>query len=256
MQRIGKFGCCLAVIAGMVVAAAGETIDATIFRQKLLITPTAGKVTSTFANFPVLVRLSAARQPGFDPAACGVNGADIRFALEDGTLLAHDVDTWSLTGESLVWVNVPSLTASTKIVAYWGLEGGKTAPEVEHGDAWPNFIAVWHLSEESGVALDASKNRYDSTNGSSVASSSDVAVIGRSRNVKGDQFKTGVLTLANPDAKRPLTHVAKFTVSGWMRDSSSTETGYRVLITKGAWGADGWAVQTQNCRNKNLRCRL
>lgn len=250
MQRIEKFGCCLAVIAGIVAAATGETIDATIFRQKLLITPTAGKVTSTFANFPVLVRLSAARQPGFDPAACGVNGADIRFALEDGTLLAHDVDTWSLTGESLVWVNVPSLTASTKIVAYWGLEGGKTAPEVEHGDAWPNFIAVWHLSEESGVALDASKNRYDSTNGSSVASSSDVAVIGRSRNVKGDQFKTGVLTLANPDAKRPLTHVAKFTVSGWMRDSSSTETGYRVLITKGAWGADGWAVQTQNCRNK------
>ena len=66
--------------------------------------------------------------------------------------------------------------------------------------------------------------------------------------VAGSKFMTGVLKLADPNAARPLSHVAKFTVSGWMRDATSTETGYRMLMSKGAWQNDGWAVNTQNNR--------
>jgi glucose-6-phosphate isomerase len=40
----------------------------------------------------------------------------------DGTLLAHEIDTWNPSGESFVWVNVPSLSPITEIKAYWGVK--------------------------------------------------------------------------------------------------------------------------------------
>ena len=122
------------IAAGSMLAAAtalATTIDPSNYRCAMSISPAAGKVTSTISeNFPLLVRLSSTRQLGFDPAECGVNGADLRFALADGTLLAHEIDTWNQTGESLVWVNVPSLAADTKVIAYWGVRDSSLAPAV------------------------------------------------------------------------------------------------------------------------------
>ena len=250
MEHMVRKLVCLATVAGLGFGAFGEMIDEAIFRCKMPITVTAGKVSSTLANFPVLVRLSAERQPGFVPADCGEGGVNLRFALDDGTLLAHEIDTWNPDGESCVWVNIPSLTAETEFYAYWKTGADVILPEIEHGDVWPNFIAVWHLSEESGEVLDSSKNGYDVTNGSTVASS-DLAIVGRSRNVQGGAFKTGVLTLSDTDEAhpiRPLSHVAKFTISGWMRDASTVEAGYRTLMSKGAYQADGWCANTQNNR--------
>ena len=247
MQHMVSKLVCLVAVAGLSFGALSAQLNGDDFKFKMEIAPTAGKVTSTLANFPVLVRLSAARQPGFVPSRCGTDGSELRFALEDGTLLAHEIDTWTADGDCCVWVNIPSLTAETKFYAYWGLLSGKTAPAVNPADAWPGFIGVWHLSEQSGEVLDSSKNGYDATNGAAVASS-DVAIVGRSRNVQGSKFMTGVLKLADPNAARPLSNVAKLTVSGWMYDSTSTETGYRSLMGKGAWKADGWCVNTQNNR--------
>ena len=72
------------IAAGAMLAAAtalATTIDPSNYNYSMTIAPASGQVTSTLTNFPVLVRLSSARQSGFNPADCGANGADLRFAL-------------------------------------------------------------------------------------------------------------------------------------------------------------------------------
>lgn len=100
----------------------------------------------TLTNFPVLVRISENSPSGFRYADCSkANGGDLRFADRDGNLLASEVDTWNPSGTSLVWVQVPSLTASTKIIAYYGCH---FAQSVNASDVWTNgYKAVWHLNE-------------------------------------------------------------------------------------------------------------
>ena len=100
----------------------------------------------TLTNFPVLVRVSENSPSGFHYADCRrENGDDLRFADSDGNLLASEVDTWNPSGTSLVWVQVPSLTASTKITAYYGCP---FAQFVNAPDVWTNgYKAIWHLNE-------------------------------------------------------------------------------------------------------------
>ena len=100
----------------------------------------------TLTDFPVLIKVSSALND-FDYSACKVaNGGDLRFAASDGTLLASEVDTWDTSGESLVWVKVPSLTAATKITAYYGWD---FAPVVDASAVWTGngYVGVWHLNE-------------------------------------------------------------------------------------------------------------
>ena len=76
--------------------------------------------TTSLTDFPVLIRLSAALND-FKYSACKVlNGGDLRFADADGNLLASEIDTWDVNGESLVWVKVPSFNKNTMIKAYYG----------------------------------------------------------------------------------------------------------------------------------------
>ena len=71
-------------------------------------------------NFPVLVRISPTRISGFAYADCASGGADISFKDANGNALDFEIDTWNASGESLVWVKVPSLSGTaTKITFCW-----------------------------------------------------------------------------------------------------------------------------------------
>ena len=109
---------------------------------------------AALSAFPVLVRVSESSIPGFHYDDClKENGGDLRFADADGNLLASEIDTWNPDGESLIWVNVPTLTDNAAIKAYYGWE---FAPYVASMNVWTNgFVGVWHLGE-SASPLEAS----------------------------------------------------------------------------------------------------
>ena len=48
------------------------------------------------------------------------NGADLAFLDGDKNLLAHEIDTWNVEGESLVWVKIPSFRRGMKIYMVYG----------------------------------------------------------------------------------------------------------------------------------------
>lgn len=209
-----NLGYCVIFCIATVFAAHAESIFQ-CYQKAMAIRPSSGQVTSTLANFPLLVRLSAERQVGFNPAECGENGADLRFALSDGTLLAHEIDYWDPEGESLVWVCIPSLTDATQFYALMSLKPGATAPAARpKADVWPNFIAVYHFSEEGKIAYDSSANCYDATNKTEVVASSTIAV-GRSA-FATDRFTSGATNLVDTSAAKPLTDRTKITLSGWL----------------------------------------
>jgi hypothetical protein len=202
----------VAILANFSLIAAAAEIDPNNYNYRMSFTPASGKVSGTLSNFPILVRLSAAHR-NFNPADCGENGANLRFALEDGTVLAHEIDTWNADGESLVWVNVPSLEGTTTITAYWGVKDAAAAPTVNPADTWPDFVAVYHLGEGGTTANDSSGNNYTAVLSDGSASSGSSPKVGGCANVSGF-FQASETALAT--GVKPLTDWSKLTISAWI----------------------------------------
>jgi len=118
--------------------------------------------TETLADFPALVRVSERRQNGFLYSRVKPDGSDLVFIDADGNLLSHEIDTWNVNGESLVWVKIPSLPPEgTTITMYWCLKEGGTVPAIDASDVWSAYIGVWHMNEANGNAHDATGHGLD-----------------------------------------------------------------------------------------------
>ena len=105
---------------------------------------------TTLTDFPVLVKISEPGISGFHYADClRPNGADLRFSDAAGNPLDSEVQLWNPSGESLLWVKIPSLDASTKITGYYGW---RFAPSADPKAVWSNgYLGVWHLDEDDTV---------------------------------------------------------------------------------------------------------
>ena len=180
----------------------------------------------SLTNFPVLVRVAEYDEAtgkgirGFDYDDCQISGGgDLRFADADGNLLASEVDTWNSSGESLVWVKVPTLTASTEITAYYGNAKPHT---VTASDVWANgFKAVWHLGDVgvswansvSGAApLDLWVAGGKKTAAVDSVVSGQAGVIGNAV-LFGQDNRKGALS--TKDASVSLSAASEFTVEVW-----------------------------------------
>ncbi len=129
-------------------------------------------------NFPVLVRVSA--ENGFNLSRFKLpDGGDLRFSDADGNLLAHEIDTWTPGGESLVWVKVPRLTSDTEIVAHYGNASPVAAPTAS--DVWSEgYAGVWHMNAAAGETTqeDSTANGKDATVPAAVADGVEAGVAG------------------------------------------------------------------------------
>lgn len=103
------------------------------------------------SGFPVMVRLDKSRIEYADTAPMG---ADLRFVDDDGqTILAHEMDRWTPSGASFVWVRVPTIDATDTdhIWLYYGNSGVKD--EQNATALWEGFLGVYHLSPIAGMSL-------------------------------------------------------------------------------------------------------
>ena len=134
--------------------------------------------TTTLADFPVLVRLSAALNK-FNYAKCASGGADLRFADSDGNLIPHEIDTWDTDGVSLVWVKVPSFSKGTVIKAYYGYKGAGAQPAVTASQVWANgYLGVWHMGADSNEETQADSTANNKTLSKASASYGDAVIPG------------------------------------------------------------------------------
>ena len=121
---------------------------------------------TALANFPVLVRLAEDAPTGFSYADCPTASC-IWFTDENDDLIPCDVDTWDTTGESLVWVSVPSLSDAATIKMHWDASGAPTGlPASSQVWALADYVGVWHMNEileDNGLHYtpDASANGWN-----------------------------------------------------------------------------------------------
>lgn len=209
---------------------------------------------STLADFPVLVRVSEQNVVGFKYSQCADDGSDLSFAAADGTALPHEIDTWDASGESAVWVRLPSLAKGTSFVMRWG-----EAPEsaAAASDTWnSDYVGVWHLGEADGVCANSTSlgEAMDATpagagkSASALYSGSDAPVGGARTTSAGNGTGTasgGYLSVPSYDAQGVG---SSFTVSGWVRMTAiSANVWPRLFSRKAVYNAAaGWETSMYN----------
>ena len=109
-------------------------------------------------NFPVLVRLAEDAPTGFSYANCPTASC-IWFTDAGNNVLPFESDTWNASGESLVWVSVPSLSSSAKITMHWSQNGGEDSPAASEVWTRAGYEAVWHFN---GDATESATNLVSS----------------------------------------------------------------------------------------------
>ena len=244
MKTIMKSSLCALAALFIASPALADELDTTLFSKKSDITVSGYAGSTTLANFPVLVRLEANSPSGFDYEDCAADGSDLRFADANGDLIPHEIDTWDRTGESLVWVQVPSIFGkATTFTMYYGVDNVSSLPAVTESDVWTgaNFNAVWHFSGSN----------KESANGLTVSqSSTTVPTYTATTFDVGTAFHAGgnaTIGYANADAWSTLGSGGTLTLSTWSKFDGSSANYNRMLSCMSDWAKPaGWELTIQN----------
>jgi len=123
------------------------------------ITINSSYICTSFTNFPLLVII-----PPDIGAKCD-DGDSIRFvSLDNVTRYNYEIELWNNTGDSFVWVNIPSLTnSSNKFLMYYN-----NSNVIDHQhvtDVWDdNYVLVCHMSDTpTGTIYDSTSYSNDLT---------------------------------------------------------------------------------------------
>ncbi|MFZ1425973.1 MAG: DUF2341 domain-containing protein [Geminicoccaceae bacterium] len=162
------------------------------YRRRLVVPPqAAGSEIAT--NFALLVRESGnwLKSTANGGKVQHAQGFDLRFELEDGTKLDHEVERHDLAaGSLLAWVRLPSLDLARelRLFLYYG-KGSLTATEANPTGVWQAYLAVYNARTgadrtgngrtltPAGIGSGELLGDAGSFNGSAVASRNDASFL-------------------------------------------------------------------------------
>ena len=244
----GVFSAFPALVVTFALAFAASSARAAIptdFAKKVTVTPSATALAkigeSTFADFPVLVRLPAEASALLQSEG----GTDLLVRDENKTALSFEVDTFDPSGATLVWVKVPSLSAATELTVYFG---GDANVDNDPTDVWTDYVGVWHMNEASGTVADATGHGLGAAPGKSTAGSVAYAggVVGNARQTAVNGTKD-YLSIPNYDSQNVG---GNFTFSCWY--DATARPGYDRLVSRKTShsAGNGWEVELANSNTK------
>ena len=191
-------------------------------------------------NFPVLVRLAADSPVAFTYDDCAADGSDIRFKDAEGNLIPHEIDTWTTSGESLIWVGVPVVTNGTVFTMYYGADNPGA---VSTDDVWTNYVAVVHGG--ASITNSVAGGSAATAGSTAVTASANAGKIGGGVN-KSTNNSIG-LNIADVASK--LDNTGKFSVSAWFKRSGkggNNNNGTFILgASRAEWGSGSGFVWLQ-----------
>lgn len=182
-------------------------------------------------SFPLLVRLDATN---FDFAQAQSAGQDLRFAKDDGSPLAYEIERWdSVMGIAEVWVRVDTVyggNSSQFVQMRWGNAAASSQSDpAAVFDTANGFSGVWHLSQEApdtgavDLYRDATANRFHGSD--NIFSTLREGVIGFGHgfdSTRGDFVNLG----ANRDFVGGASAV---TMEGWVKLRAGVSAGGTVI---------------------------
>ena len=178
----------------------------------------------SFANVPVLVRLAENSPSGFSYSQLQspTDGADLCFIDMSGNGLPFEIDTWNTSGESLVWVLLPTLESTTQFVMCWG--GATSGKTVCPDNPWSGYKGVWHMNAVSPA--DATGCGNDGTASGDVALATGAVGSGLSY-PNQNAFVSCGKKLSNADL------AAGYTMEGWVNLANTS--GNKAVFGKDAF---------------------
>ncbi len=191
-------------------------------RKKVMFNNAASATNLT--DFPVAITLNSSN---IDYSKTKNAGEDIRFTDSNGTALNYEIETWNESGDSVVWVKVPQIDASSNTDSVWLYYNNAAATDAQSKTAvWDaNTAAAYHLKEDptpktgsSGCnggtkeACDSTSNaNHTDSNGSMTSADSVPGIFG-----KGIDFDRVDDYLAAPD-HNSLNIVTNLTLDLWIK---------------------------------------
>ena len=237
VSRIANCAACALAAASLSIQASAAPAD---YSKKITLTVNPARVganTANVSNVPVAVRLSTSID-GFSYSDFTLTGGgDLLFTDDAGNVLPHEIESWNTSGESVVWVKMPSFGPGQKIYAYYD---GPAAAQDAAG-VWGDYVGVWHMAEASGTVADATGNGLAATPAGDAPVQS-VATNGPVGNARVNATDGSANRLEVPyDAQLDLGSTLSF--SGWAHLYGIHDGGRMVMVTRKykLWN-DGWNV--------------
>jgi hypothetical protein len=216
-------------------------------RNIVLNTKTTGAGSTTdLANFPVLIRLTAADSLVFTKSQ--KNGQDIRFSKYNGVHFPYQIEQWDSAGRTAaIWVRVDTVKAADSTQAAYlngylkMYTGNAAAADSSKGasvfNITNNYTGVWHLSEEAaGMGASGSGTYKDAVglyNGDdSIANTDQGGIVGN-----GHGFTTGLYNTGDYIACRDTVqsfYNKAFTVSLWAKITAGATYGGAIMAKRTA----------------------
>ena len=177
------------------------------------------KVVSTLHDFPLLFSVTDPDMKDSDNGgAVQPDGGDIRFTLDNGTQLDHEIEYFDgEEGNVIAWVRVPLLSSEedTSILVHFG--NSQCADQENPGGVWDDdFITVHHMEEVSNPLLDSVAG------GHNAMSSTGQGLNALGKIDGGDAFdgSNDFTTFAHHE---DFNHSGNFTVCVWVRREDAGE---------------------------------
>ena len=245
-----RFGLELSVVDGALKASVTRRAGGAMSAR---ITFTGYTGSDTLTDFPALIKLPGG-VPGFAYADAAADGADIYFTDAAGNRIVHEIDTWNASGDSFVWVRVPTLADATSYVTFhWG-GGAANVPALADPSAVAfagDYMGVWHFSSfASNVTPDATTNALTMTARGTVANLSlQSSPVGTGMN--NSKATAGLYTANNAKWLQYAT-TRQLTISGWFT-SSQKVANQRIVSSKTNWQSlGGFEVTTRGTAGTEL----
>ncbi len=173
-------------------------------------------------NFPVAVRISAARIKGFRYSDIASPDDLLFSSTESKAPYPFEVETWNPEGESVIWVRLPLMCTNTQFRMSFNLPPNRPAnPESTNVWSAATYRGVWHMADDFDLTAgqsDSSGNGFTAT----YASAANGGSISMSGGIIGKGFSKAIgKTSTEIDATTPnLTSTMKMnwngcTLSGW-----------------------------------------
>ena len=233
--------------------AAYATVALTNFRKKFSVAASAtdGETTTgytgneTYSGFPMLVRLNPSAIDGFSyDDFIQADYTDIAFFDAGGNALPFDVDTWNTSGESLVWVKVPSFTKDSVVTCAYG---GLARSDIHNPATWSAYRGVWHLNESGGGATAITDATANAMTGTSHAATAYVAAgkLGGSRRMatsRGASDANGGVRIPFNPALNITGNTYTLVASAWVNLSTGGNWGGMLFTRKNDMADGGWGI--------------
>jgi hypothetical protein len=204
-------------------------------------------VSGNVANFPVLIRLTAAEAPIMAAAKAG--GADLRFSRTDNTPpFPYHIESWDTSAGgtgAAIWVKLDTVKGNDSLQSFrmhWGnpAASDSSRPAVVF-DTANGYVGVWHMNG-TGNETDATVNGNTATAVGAPASAAGIIGKGRSFARASSQH----FTVANHASLNWTTPA--LTLSAWIKGNDWE--GSSRIFQKGL-GTDGNSAQYGMRENSN-----